>query len=193
MYLEAYLLCYSKMKKLFILLSLACSVQIFTAEASVDEPDYKLSDKAKETLSILEEEIFKEVSFMTNQFEATMAMFKKRLEKSGIKVRLKLRDREQDLEFKADQGSQGNEVAFVNIPLKEFMYYFSEHFAVGYIIYEDGSITYMDKSGCGLPSAGVRFFKRQFDDGHPENFDEETGKWKTLNLANSIPDSTSTK
>jgi hypothetical protein len=131
------------------------------SQATYEERVKMLSDKAKATLAILEKEKFKKIDLRMDRPYETFEVLRKQLALHGVTVRLKNYGEKQ----KPDEGS----IPLVNIPIRAFMNYFDQAVHWGWIIYDDGSITYFDNVCSGnCPKDGVFCHKSQFDSGKPE-------------------------
>ncbi len=109
------------------------------------------------------------------ELDEGLLTLKKQLNGLGITVRFKRTRSEPDSYY---------EFSLENVPLYECMMQFDINFNCGWIVYEDGSITYFDSICSGRhPYGGIDFHKSQYEAGHPKNFDEKTGKWKAFNEA----------
>ncbi len=119
-----------------------------------------LSDKAKATLAILEKEKFEKIELRRDRPYETFEALRKKLGLNGITVRLKNYGKKQ----KPGEGA----IPLVNIPIRVFMKYFDQAVGWGWIVYDDGSITYFDNVCSGnLPKDGIFCHKSQFDAGKP--------------------------
>ena len=120
-----------------------------------------LSDKAKATLAILENEKFEKIELRMDRPYETFEVLRKQLGLHGVTVRLKNYGEKQE----PGEGA----IPLVNIPIRVFMKYFDQAVGWGWIVYDDGSITYFDNVCSGHePKDGVFCHKSQFDAGKPE-------------------------
>jgi len=131
------------------------------SQASYEERVKMLSDKAKATLATLERERFEKIELRIDRPYETFEVLRKRLALHGITVRLKSYGEKRD--------PREGAIPFVNIPIGVFMKYFDQVMGWGWIVYEDGSITYFDNVCSGnLPKDGIFCHKSQFNAGKPE-------------------------
>lgn len=126
----------------------------------------KLSEAGRKTLEILRAEKFDRITIDPAEPEATFKLFVERLSKKGVKVRLKRS--ETPREYKA-----GEPLRLRNIPMDVLMGYFDQAVSWGWIVYPDGSITYLDyQCACCWPKAGS-CHEGQYEAGSPEVMDKE--------------------
>lgn len=145
---------------------IACIVLILSGFAiAEDDKPRELSPAAIETLRILEVEEFKSINVDPTNLDETFEKIKQRLEQKGVKVRLKKSQRRE---------KPTGELKLVNIPMITFMKYFDQWAGWGWIVYDDGSITYFDaQCGCSWPKAGVSYHEEQYQAGKPENMEKD--------------------
>jgi hypothetical protein len=121
-----------------------------------------LSAAAKATITKLQNEKVDEIHFDPNDVGDVFARIKQRIEKLGITVRLKSRG--------SGRHRPSQPLALRNIPLSECMAYFDDWAWWGWIVYEDGSITYFDiQCACAHPKEGLVYHAGQYEAGKPEN------------------------
>lgn len=124
-----------------------------------------LSAAAKATITKLQNEKVDEMHFDPNDVGDVFARIKQRIEKLGITVRLKSRG--------SGRHIPSQPFALRKIPLSECMGYFDDWAWWGWIVYEDGSITYFDvQCACTHPKRGVEYHAGQYEAGKPENVDK---------------------
>ncbi len=131
-------------------------------ERIVEGKPMPLSAAVKATITKLQDEKVDEIHFDPNDVGDVFAQIKQRIEKLGITVRLKSRGSGRLIPFKP--------LALKNIPLFECMAYFDDWAWWGWIVYDDGSITYFDiQCACTHPKRGVEYHAGQYEAGKPEN------------------------
>ena len=107
-----------------------------------------LSDKAKATLAILEKEKFEKIELRMDRPYETFEVLRKQLGLHGVTVRLK--------NYGEKRKPREGAIPIVNIPIRVFMNYFDQAVGWGWIVYDDGSITYFDNVCSGNePKDGV--------------------------------------
>jgi hypothetical protein len=136
------------------------------SQATYEERVKMLSDKAKATLAILEKVKFEKIELRMDRPYETFEVLRKQLELHGVTVRLK--------NYGEKQQPREGAIPLVNIPIGVFMKYFDQAVGWGWIVYEDGSITYFDNVCSGNhPKDGVFCHKSQFEAGKPETMAKE--------------------
>lgn len=151
---------------LWIVLFLAACLSVKADEKPlqriVEGKPMPLSAAAKATIKKLQDEKVDEIHFDPNDVGDVFAQIKKRIEKLGITVRLKSRG--------SGRLIPSQPLALKSIPLSECMAYFDDWAWWGWIVYEDGSITYFDiQCACTHPKRGLEFHAGQYEAGKPEN------------------------
>lgn len=121
-----------------------------------------LSDAAKATIKKLQDEKVDEIHFDPNDVGDVFAQIKNRIEKLGITLRLKSSG--------SGRRIPSRPLALRDIPLSECMKLFHDWALWGWIVYEDGSITYFDTvCGCGHPRKGLEYHAAQYEAGKSAN------------------------
>jgi hypothetical protein len=150
----------------WIVLSLAPSLTAWAEEKPleriVEGKPMPLSAAAKETIKKLQDEKIDEIHFDPNDVGDVFAQIKDRIDKLGITVRLKSSG--------SGRRIPSRPLALRDIPLSECMKSFHDWALWGWIVYEDGSITYFDTvCGCGHPRKGLEYHAAQYEAGKSEN------------------------
>lgn len=126
-----------------------------------DDKPHELTSAAKETIRIIKAERFDFVAVNPSTLDSTFDRIKERLAQKGITVRLLKSGRREVPSGKFE---------LTNVSLSEFMALFDEWAGWGWIVYDDGSITYFDVvCACCWPKNGIGYHKSQYQAGSPEN------------------------
>lgn len=132
----------------------------FGGEQNPEKPR-ELSEAAKKTLKVLEVEKLESVRLEPETRYDALKILKEALAKRGVTVRLRTVGAPQTL----PKGS----LHLREIPVREFMRYLDWWAGWGWIVYEDGSITYFDyQCACLMPKDGIRYHEEQYEAGKPE-------------------------
>ena len=133
-----------------------------------NETTRELSEKAKATLKTLEIKTFESITLDCGDPHQTFSVIRKRLHELGITVRLLKSDRK--------QSTAPNSTPLVNIPIRTCLDYFNQGAGWGWIVYDDGSITFFDSVCAGnWPKDGVHCHESQYERGHPSKMQGNTG------------------
>ncbi len=127
----------------------------------------ELTDSAKKTLEILKTEKIDLITLKSGEVRKGFEVMRDKLAKRGVTLRLKLRD------GKEPTFSQPAPLALRNIPIDQFMKFFDAWSWMGWIIYPDGSITYMGLCGCCWTKDGIYCHDNQYEEGKPEAMAKE--------------------
>lgn len=140
----------------------------FGGEQNPERPR-ELSEAAQKTLKTLEMEKLESVHIEPETRYDALRILKEALAKRGVTVRLKTVGTHQTLP-KGPLNLRG-------IPVREFMRYLDWWAGWGWIVYEDGSITYFDyQCACLMPKDGIRYHAEQYEAGKPELMAKEQSK-----------------
>lgn len=140
-------------------IALCLIAYLFCISACAENPR-ELSAAAKKTIQTLSELEFEAGTVTAQNLDETYHKMKACLAQKGISVRLRK---------SSSREVPSGQLNLKKGTLREFMNTFDEWAGWGWIVYDDGSITYVDRlCGCSWPKGGVSYHEDQYQMGTPE-------------------------
>jgi hypothetical protein len=137
-----------------------CLIAYLLGISACAEKPRELSAAAKKTIQTLSELEFEAGTVTAQNLDETYHKMKACLAQKGITVRLRK---------SSSREVPSGWMKFQKTTLREFMDVFDEWGGWGWIVYDDGSITYVDHlCGCSWPKGGVQYHEDQYQMGTPE-------------------------
>jgi hypothetical protein len=137
-----------------------CLIAHLLGISACTEKPRELSAAAQKTIQILSELEFDAGTVTAQNLDETFEKIKACLAQKGITVRLRK---------SSSREVPSGWMKFQKTTLREFMDVFDEWAGWGWIVYDDGSITYVDRlCGCSWPKGGVQYHEDQYQMGTPE-------------------------
>jgi hypothetical protein len=137
-----------------------CLIAFVVSASAQETKPRELSAAAKKTIQTLSELEFDAGTVTAQNLDETYHKMKACLAQKGITVRLRK---------SSSREVPSGWMKFQKTTLREFMDGFDEWAGWGWIVYDDGSITYGDRlCGCSWPKGGVQYHEDQYQMGTPE-------------------------
>jgi hypothetical protein len=137
-----------------------CLIACVVSVSAQEKKSRELSAAAQKTIQILSELEFDAGTVTAQKLDETYQKMKACLVQKGITVRLRK---------SSSREVPSGQLNLKKGTLREFMNTFDEWAGWGWIVYDDGSITYVDRlCGCSWPKGGVSYHEDQYQMGTPE-------------------------